>query len=439
MSYLRLILFKPMAVHYLPGASNPAPPYSQAPPPQAYGPYTTPYQSSTNYGSYSQTSSTHLAVSALTGQPHALQNTQSSPAGNVMVTPEMATQVHMASESNPALKELLHVAATGRATPEQMKSLGFLIQSLGSSQQHAGISDASAPHIPAASQPPQHRVRDFDVVIEFQEKPHDRWIVPRGPVVCERADAGDNIVRTPHIRLSMPVPFPSTASSIASRETSEPLEEPSPPQVATFRISRVSHALWTVLVAWAGGEQHMAESRAALKEIISKAPERTYLQYRLPEGPLSEQIQSAVAPPYGTKSIVPGTDGARTKRKASTRKVSIAPALTPAPSKPPVKRKQSIQLTPTTPSRIACRACGQTDVPLLMGGRYCRTCIQSGRAVDEIPQVPARQTHVFSAAAQRPGVESDKMAASSSTSSQLTIQVIDAYPSSATGSQPVSK
>ena len=71
---------------------------------------------------------------------------------------------------------------------------------------------------------------------------------------------------------------------------------------------------------------------------------------------------------------MPGNaDSAKPKKKAAVRKVSNKapqPASVPSEQPPPAKRRQiSKQKTPTTPLLIACRACGQTDVPLMMGGR----------------------------------------------------------------------
>jgi len=40
---------------------------------------------------------------------------------------------------------------------------------------------------------------------------------------------------------------------------------------------------------------------------------------------------------------------------------------------PPPKKKRRSKVAPSLP-KIACVACGHTDVPLIMGGRYCRPC-----------------------------------------------------------------
>lgn len=128
-----------------------------------------------------------------------------------------------------------------------------------------------------------------------------------------------------------------------------------------------------------------------------------------------------VAPLGPTKSIKPAqSDGSRVRRRPSTRKPppEKPPAVEkPTPEKPtppveaaeatpsPPKRKRSIKQKTVNPlPPIACHYCGQTDVPLMMGGRmylltpiviyavtdwptigYCRPCIDQGKAVSDIP------------------------------------------------------
>lgn len=127
-----------------------------------------------------------------------------------------------------------------------------------------------------------------------------------------------------------------------------------------------------------------------------------------------------VAPLGPTKSIKPAqSDGSRVRRRPSTRKPppEKPPAVEkPTPEKPtpaietaeatpsPPKRKRSIKQKTVNPlPPIACHYCGQTDVPLMMGGRtylysiaiyavtdwpmigYCRPCIDQGKPVSDIP------------------------------------------------------
>ena len=72
------------------------------------------------------------------------------------------------------------------------------------------------------------------------------------------------------------------------------------------------------------------------------------------------------------KSIKPaGADSRRAKRKSVSRRATL---VSDGPSSPaekgvPTKRRQSLKAKASALLPIACRACGQTDVPLMMGGR----------------------------------------------------------------------
>ena len=176
-----------------------------------------------------------------------------------------------------------------------------------------------------------------------------------------------------------------------------------------------------------------------------KWPPRRFLQHQVPPGLLLDQLKAvsilnqhlhdhlfkhnpqASNPTFMMKSIKPVNDSARTKRRAPRKSTSQAASNSPStpqpsphtqapspvsgntqPSETPVRRRKSSatisQTTPTT-IQIACHSCGQTDVPLMMGGRtylpcslgvmthfyvylyigFCRPCIDSGKAKPDIP------------------------------------------------------
>ncbi|KAI0719939.1 hypothetical protein C8T65DRAFT_754939 [Cerioporus squamosus] len=287
------------------------------------------------------------------------------------VTPALSAQVALASQSNPVLANLLHAVINRTATDDQIKTLGLLIQSLpvGSAQQlgTSQFSSAAPPTVTRAGSP-----KPFDIVLEFHERPADRWIFPRGDVVCERPGvAQDVFARSANVILTTFLPFAGMASPNPSTANDQQAEL-EPPEVASFTFSRVPQQLWDLFLVWAGGPAKVEESRKVLAELVKKAAPRSYLQHRLPEGELLSEIQAAVAPSYTLKSIKPaGADSTRAKRKSVSRKATL---MSDGPSSPaekavPVKRRQSLKSKPSAPPPIACRACGQTDVPLMMGGR----------------------------------------------------------------------
>ncbi|KAL0063385.1 hypothetical protein AAF712_009694 [Marasmius tenuissimus] len=64
----------------------------------------------------------------------------------------------------------------------------------------------------------------------------------------------------------------------------------------------------------------------------------------------------------------------------------------PRQSRQPKQAKKSKLKSP--PPVIRCLSCGQTDVPLLLGGRFCRPCVEGGRANPDIPQAPLMRSAV---------------------------------------------
>lgn len=245
-------------VYYLPDATTGVGPSSTQPP--AFHAYQNQDQQKSNAPS----STAQVAVSALSSSPEARQDFSDS-----SVTPDLVFQVSAAAAKNPVLKDLLQLAASDKATSEQKKTLADLIRSMGA---------ASKPSQPMASQPmpvkththapianprpaaPMHQVRDFDVVIEFQEKPSDRWIVPRHSAVCERPDTHSDILLFTPIAHSPP--------ELSQTDSSDQVEGLITPQVVTMRISNASVGLWELLFRWAGGEEGIAKGKAALKNIV---------------------------------------------------------------------------------------------------------------------------------------------------------------------------
>ncbi|KAI0375148.1 hypothetical protein BV20DRAFT_1110334 [Pilatotrama ljubarskyi] len=309
------------------------------------------------------------------------------------VTPALSSKVAIAAESDPTLANLLSAVIKRTASEDQVKTLGFLIQSL-ESVPPFGPNSASVDQSPVQSPHRATSPKPFDIVLEFHERPSDRFILPRGTVVCELAPSkSGSAYRASDMIITCCLPFLGTAST---DEETDPVVSP---EVVSFRLSRVSQALWDLMVTWAGGPQKIEENRSTLAEIARQASPRTYLQHRLPEGELLTEIQTAVASPYTMKPVKPaGADSQRAKRKSVSRRptTAVAPPSLPvenAVSPVIVKRRSQLKSKASAPPPIACHACGQTDVPLMMGGRYCRECISAGKAIAEIPQVQPNRTY----------------------------------------------
>ncbi|OJT15921.1 hypothetical protein TRAPUB_13866 [Trametes pubescens] len=305
------------------------------------------------------------------------------PAGTY-VTPALSSKVSVAAQSNPVLANLLKAVISRTATDDQVKTLGLLIQSLEGVQSLEQPNPTLLGMSTAQFSPRSSSPKPFDIVLEFHERSSDRFILPRGDVVCElAASKTESPYRASDVIITCCVPFANAASLQTTPLHTEPPDNVTP-EVVSFRISRVSQAVWELLSTWAGGPQKIEESRVKLAEIAKQAGPQLYLKHRLPEGELLEEIRVAVAPSYTFRPVKPaGADSNKAKRKSVTRRptVSIAAAPSAPPEKPPpppVKRRAQQKSKAPAPPPIACHSCGQRDVPLMMGGR---------RAITEIPQV----------------------------------------------------
>jgi hypothetical protein len=208
--------------------------------------------------------------------------------------------VNAAASSNPTLANLRQLAASGKATPEQLKTLGLLIQSLAGSSSGEGSPDvtpgsastsgtpqpdallrASTPApvppspsptcISAPKAPTLHPAfvpsKEFDLVLEFAENPSDRWILPRTPVVveCVSGDgSADDILLTAGVPFAKS-PLPGTEKEkekvdFAADDTSQ--------ELVTFRFAKASSDIWSCVSRWAGAQDKMDITRKAFERLV---------------------------------------------------------------------------------------------------------------------------------------------------------------------------
>ncbi|KAK0500563.1 hypothetical protein EDD18DRAFT_1434106 [Armillaria luteobubalina] len=390
-------------VHYL--SSQPT---SQVP--QSYQPYqSTSSGNNSSWTSYGNSYSTNAPQAS--PQPNESQSSApllSSLSSVTIITPALIHQVNSAASSNPTLANLLQLAAAGKASPDQLQTLGLLIQSLAHSPAVMSQNAISSPSYPPAP------TKEFDLVFEFQETSSERWILPRGPALCERkidssvTDAAYDIIITTCLA-------PTSDSTVAAT----PVEEKA--EVVTFRLIKAPLPVWDVVSRWVGGEEKMKESRVILDQLMKNRPPRSYLGLQLSPGSLLTQLQNAEhisirderKPSTVTTPAVPATLSSlqgihpNPLLSASSTAPSVpAPssASTPAPVSVPAPAPTSLPapaLQPKPPKRprvttprpvaqlpqIRCMSCGQTDVPLILGGRFCRPCVDGGKANLEIPSV----------------------------------------------------
>ena len=259
--------------------------------PSTYTPYT-PYGASAtpSVGAYQQRAFTPL-VSAV--------------ASDTPITPALISRVNDAAATDPILANFLQLAASGRATSDQLKTLALLIQSLAytpsSSAALGGVSASDALSVlnqlsgqtpsstPGSSTPatppatlshshPTHEhpilaqstdsagspaPKEFDLVLEFPERPYDRWLFPRVPVLCERKPSPGDIEA---ILLLVALPFPKRKQG--DPESATPESSDTPQELVQFRITRVHQTFWDSLLNWAGGSSKLEANRSILEKIV---------------------------------------------------------------------------------------------------------------------------------------------------------------------------
>lgn len=177
------------------------------------------------------------------------------------VTPALIHQVNSAASTNPTLANLLQLAASGKASPNQLKTLGLLIQSLAAANGTQYSATTPAPPNPAPTLP----VKEFDLVIEFPECPYDRFLFPREHVVCERmTNAAAPLSSYQDILIAAAIPFATPANTTAA---ANPTVTPAS-HISTMRIKSAPAMLWDTISRWVGGEETLARNRQFLSQIV---------------------------------------------------------------------------------------------------------------------------------------------------------------------------
>ena len=232
----------------------------------------------------------------------------SSLADVTSITPVLINRVNTAASANPILSNLLQLAAAGHASPDQLKTLGLLIQSL-ANMEELPIATASIQQPPTAVNHNQRSppVKDFDLVLEFREAPAERWVFPRVPVYGERKS---NPSTSQDILLTTCIPF-----SVANNPVSDVLQEPSletatesPVQhVVTLHLIEAPWAIWDTIYRWIGGEDNLRSNKIQIDGLVCDffknfkiklnpilfeiPPKRMFLGHQLPPGSLLAQLQ----------------------------------------------------------------------------------------------------------------------------------------------------
>ncbi|KAH7880894.1 uncharacterized protein C8R40DRAFT_1164332 [Lentinula edodes] len=364
-----------------------------------------------------------------------------------MATPALIDQINAAAATNPILASLLQLANAGQATPDQLHMLSITIRSLAANPLPASqYSSLNAQNSSALSTTPESN-KEFDLVIEF-EASSNRFIFPRGTTVCERVSGSEDIVVTSYIqlqnsssmqkiteesqgqsssqyrmlRLSLHGASESLWDSLnrwaggedimnANRKTLNQLKGKQPRK--TYLAYRLPEGLLL---------DHIKAAVSAPYPMKALKPPASLLKSRRIRKPVTKtpqelersslDTQTNAKPPRRKRSaaelnaaldLAAAITGAGSVANYSLTQSSHSSAL-PTPSAltdtsthaappPPKKRKQRTTLKSEYQSQpaateIKCRSCQATDVPLMLGGRFCRPCVEAGRGIADIPQLP---------------------------------------------------
>ncbi|KAH9486527.1 hypothetical protein JR316_0000592 [Psilocybe cubensis] len=382
------------AVHYL---SSPAS-FSQPATSQNTVPNTASWHSNVPYGSpytYTNAAPPPTSIQSNISSPQAQPGTPLNPLMNSLTADSVPNglvyQVNLAASTNPILSNLLQLAAARRATPDQLQTLGLLIQSLPNIE-----SSLAACDVPPAAEPlppptnsnhyrAQPPAKDFDLILEYRETPNERWIIPRGcyPVAVK---SGSDILLTVCV-----VGKQETPSIPLSRVVQDPESPDNYDRPVTITLKNAPSNLWDTIMRWIGGHEKMELNKKYQDSLTP--PQRLFLGLQLSSNEsVLAQLQAASTQPFSMKTLKQGpTTHSRRPGRAkagNTQRRTTATHQKPGsqPSEAAAKKSRIMQarFPPSTP--IQCLSCKQGDVPLLLGGRYCRTCVESGKWKSDLAQ-----------------------------------------------------
>lgn len=177
-------------------------------------------------------------------------NPPSQPRFNDFVTPALLEQVTQAAATDPILHNLLTLAQRNQLSEDQRATLTAFVRSL---NERLGP-HYSPPEVPAAGPssvanpaPP----RPFDLVIEFQERLSDRWLVPRGTVYL--ADAyGSNGGSLYDVIVTINLPL---AQSAPTTQEDDPMTGGEvPTQTVKLHWRGLQQESYDILMAWSRGD-----------------------------------------------------------------------------------------------------------------------------------------------------------------------------------------
>ncbi|KAJ1301747.1 hypothetical protein OPQ81_008978 [Rhizoctonia solani] len=204
-------------------------------------------------------------------------------------------------------------------------------------------------HVPAPAPAPARvtvppTIPTTAVLLEFAERPIDRWLLPTEYVLIDRRPNGD-------IHLSTFYPFDAYVPAGGAMRSK-------PAHPITMRFIGASGEIWNALSRTCTTVTQ-ENVQAILAEVITNVPQRTYLQYRIAPGALWSDIKTANPHAQSfllpSKTPIPITTTARQRRMDSITGGSAPKKRKTDPgdsiaSKPKAKGKEKDKEAESTPS-----------------------------------------------------------------------------------------
>ncbi|KAG8740357.1 hypothetical protein FRC10_004396 [Ceratobasidium sp. 414] len=262
------------------------------------------------------------------------------PVAPITVSHELHAKVLAAAAKDPELQTILQLAAQGRANVAQLRVLGTTIKALeagtypsvsvpatgtqpavsaptaSTSRQPvptpAPVTQVAPPPAPSvlprstpAPIPTTPAIPTTAILLEFAERPIDRWLLPSEYVLLDKAPNGD-------VLLSTFYPFDAYVPSGSVGPNGTTVRS-KPAHPLTIRFVAAPAGVWAALSRTCTTVSPTS-AQGVLAEVITNVPARTYLQYRIAPGSLWEDLK------------------ADTDQKNPSAKSVLLPSTTPKPS-----------------------------------------------------------------------------------------------------------
>lgn len=188
------------------------------------------------------------------------------------ISADLVARIHHEASVNPIFATKFRLAVDPNATQEQIRNFAFALPHL------PGVRVTGVPTSLTLSTEQQQQarlppVREWDLVIEFNEMPNERWLIPRGTLAsCSRLVTKD-ASSLPEVSLTLRLPLPGIQPKTTNTEESNTSDKTSsdsiPPRPVKFTLRQAPNVLYDLILNWIGGDDKNKENAAALAKTVS--------------------------------------------------------------------------------------------------------------------------------------------------------------------------